>query len=168
VRGLATQLGAAATFSLVLGRASPRNGRIFYDDGDELIQLDSRSIPIRLVIIETTGSFTDWTTPFISLLPQCLARFRTHLEKAFESGVPPQVLKESVALFAEALRDQLRSIQELTFAHSSEVRHLFDDRPQEQGGIRHRWEGIMARLLVADPQELYDYTVSSSELRLER
>jgi len=168
VKGLARQLGTAATFTLVLGRASPRNGKIFYDDGDELIQLNSLSIPVRLVIIETTGSFTDWTTPLLSLLPQCLARFRAHLDKARESGVPPQAITESVAIFAEALRDKLRSIQELTYAPSSGIRRLFADRPREQGGIRHRWEGILARLLAADAEELHDYIVNSRELRMER
>ncbi len=168
VKGLARQLGAAATFTLVLGRASPRNGKIFYDDGDELIQLDSMSIPVRLVIIETTGSFTDWTTPLLSLLPQCLARFRAHLDKARENGVPLEVVTESVAIFAEALRDRLRSIQELTFAPSSTIRSLFADRPLEQGGIRNRWEGILARLLAADAQEMHDYIINSRELRMER
>ena len=125
IKALSEQLGAAATFTLVLGRASPRTGKIFYDDGDELIQLNSMSIPIRLVIIETTGSFTDWTTPMLTLLPQCLARFRSHLDKARENAVPLGVLSESVRIFADALRDKLRSIQELAFAPSSKIRCLF-------------------------------------------
>ncbi len=89
IKSLSGLLGGAATFTLVLGRASPRTGKIFYDDGDEVIQLNSRSIPTRLIIIETTGSFTDWTTPLLAMLPQCLTRFRAHLDKALESGVPP-------------------------------------------------------------------------------
>jgi len=168
MKGLAEQLGAAAAFTLVLGKASPRTGKIFYDDGDELIQLDTNSIPVRLVIIETTGSFTDWTTPLLSLLPQCLSRFRAHLDKARESGVPLDTLTESVEIFAAALRDKLRFTQELAFAPSSNIRHLFDDRPREQGGIRHRWKGILARLMDADPQELHDYIVNSLELRMNR
>jgi hypothetical protein len=167
IKGLARQLAAAATFTLVLGRASPRNGKIFYDDGDELIQLDAMSIPDRLIIIETTGSFTDWTTPLISLLPQCLTRFRAHLDKARESAVPLHVIRESVDIFANAFRDKLRTIQELAFAPSSNIGSLFADRPPEQGGIRHRWEGILARLQATDPAELGDYIVNSPELRTE-
>ena len=141
ITSLARLLGAAATFTLVLGRASPRTGKIFYDDGDELIQLDSSSTPFRLVIIETTGSFTDWTTPLLTLLPQCLTRFRVHLDKALESGVPLHVIEEAVKIFAEALRDKLDAIKAIAFAPSSNVRSLFDDRALEQGGIRHRWWG---------------------------
>jgi len=161
-------LGAAATFTLVLGRASPRTGKIFYDDGDELIQFDYMSIPVRLVIIETTGSFTDWTNPLLFLLPQCLARVRTHFEKARENGVPLPVIKESVTIFAAALRDRLLDIQERAFAPSSKIRFLFADRRAEPGGIRHRWEGIIARLQATNAAELYDYIVNSEELRLEQ
>jgi hypothetical protein len=82
--------------------------------------------------------------------------------------VPPQAITESVAIFAEALRDKLRSIQDLTYAPSSGIRRLFADRPREQGGIRHRWEGILDRLLAADAEELHDYIVNSRELRMER
>jgi hypothetical protein len=167
IKGLAGLLGAAATFTIVLGRASPRTGKIFYDDGDELIQLNPVCIPVRLVIIETTGSFTDWTTPLLSLLPQCLACFRAHLDKAREAGVPLHVLKESVEIFAGALRDKLLAIKEIAFDSSSQIRGLFSDRPLEQGGIRHRWEGILDRLQAANPLELHDYVVNSPELRME-
>ena len=165
IKGLAGLLGAAATFTLVLGRASPRTGKIFYDDGDELIQFNSRSMPVRLVIIETTGSFTDWTTPLLSLLPQCLTRFRAHLDRALESGVPLPVIEGAVAIFAEALRDKLHEIKEIAFAPSSKIRLLFSDRTLEQGGIRHRWDGIIRRLKTTDVDELHGYIVNSPELR---
>jgi len=165
IMSLAGLLGGAATFTLVLGRASPRTGKIFYDDGDELIQFNSRSIPVRLIIIETTGSFTDWTTPLLTLLPQCLTRFRAHLDKALESGVPLQIIEWAVAIFAEALSDKLDAIKEIASAPSSKIRFLFSDRTPEQGGIRHRWEGILDRLEATDVEELYGYTVNSPELR---
>ncbi len=165
ISSLAGLLGAAATFTLVLGRASPRTGKIFYDDGDELIQFNSSSIPVRLVIIETTGSFTDWTTPLLTLLPQCLTRFRAHLDKALDRGVPLKTIERAVAVFAVALRDKLNAIKEITFAPSSKIRFVFSDRTPEQGGIRHRWEGILDRLEATDVDELYSYVVNSPELR---
>lgn len=168
IKGLAGLLGVAAAFTLVLGRASPRTGEIYYDDGDELIQLNSWSIPVRLVVIETTGSFTDWTTPLVALLPQCLARFRVHLDKAFESGAPLQIIEESVSAFAGALRDKLRAIQQIAFAPSSRIESLFSDRPHEQGGMRHRWEGILRRLKETDVGELHDFVLKSAELRIEQ
>jgi len=168
IKSLSGLLGDAATFTLVLGRASPRTGRIFYDDGDEVIQFNSRSIPTRLVIIETTGSFTDWTTPLRAMLPQCLTRFRAHLDKALESGVPLQVINGSVAIFAEALCNKLHEIKEIALAPCSNIRFLFNDRTPEQGGIRDRWEGIVYRLETTDLEELHGYMVNSPELRFTR
>jgi len=168
IKSLSGLLGGAATFTLVLGRASPLTGKIFYDDGDEVIQLNSRSIPTRLIIIETTGSFTDWTTPLLAMLPQCLTRFRAHLDKALESGVPLQVIHNSVAIFAEALCKKLSEIKEIVLAPCSNIRFLFNDRAPEQGGIKDRWEGIIYRLETTDLEELHGYTVNSPELRFTR
>lgn len=160
--GLARLLGIAAAFTLVLGRASPRTGKVFFDDGDELIQFKGFAIPWRLVIIETTGSFTNWTTPLISLLPQCLERFRTHLEKAAACGVPPAVLRGSVAEFADALAGKISDVMDI--ASSVSVRDLFKHREREQGGIRDRWEGILDRLDHTSTGELRDRILSGPEL----
>jgi hypothetical protein len=168
IKSLSGLLGGAATFTLVLGRASPRTGKIFYDDGDEVIQFNSRSIPSRLIIIETTGSFTDWTTPLLAMLPQCLTRFRAHLDKALESGVPLQVINSSMAIFAEALCNKLHEIKEIALAPCSNIRFLFNDRTPEQGGIRDRWEGIIYRLETTDLEELHGYMLNSPELRFTR
>ncbi|MFZ2445811.1 MAG: hypothetical protein WAW37_05600 [Syntrophobacteraceae bacterium] len=162
ILSLARLLGAAATFSLVLGRASPRTGKIFFDDGDELIQFDDAAIPRRLVIIETTGSFTNWTAPLISLLPQCIQRFRTHLQKALSGGVPSAVLDQAVAGFADALAEEIARTKEL--AASDLVRDLFKDRAPEPGGIRNRWEGILARLDATSTAEIKGHILSSPEL----
>jgi hypothetical protein len=159
---LARLLGTAAAFALVLGKSSPRTGTIFYDDGDELIQFDSHCAPERLVIIETTGSFNNWTTPIISMLPQCLSRFRAHLQRALQSGVPVPVLNSAVAGFADALAGEISRVQDLIASPS--IRDIFSDREDEPCGIRNRWDGILARLLQTDLQELRDYIFSAPVL----
>ncbi len=70
-----------------------------------------------------------------------------------------------MTVFAGALRDKLNAIKEIAFAPSSKIRTVFSDRTQEQGGIKHRWEGILDRLEAADVGELYGYIISSPELR---
>ncbi len=150
IEKLSGLLGLAAAFTLVLGRVSFRTGKVYFDDGDELIQFDLNSIPARLVIIETTGSFTDWTTPIADLLPQCLDRFALQLEKAVSSGVRPHAIKRSVSLFADALCNKLHETRQAVLSPSSDLRSLFDDRPTGQGGIRDRWESILQRLEAVD------------------
>jgi hypothetical protein len=102
------------------------------------------------------------------MLPQCLTRFRAHLDKALESGVPLQVIKNSVAVFAEALCNKLHEIKEIALAPCSNIRSLFNDRTPEQGGIRDRWEGIIYRLETTDMEELHGYMLNSPELRFTR
>ncbi len=159
---LSRLLGIAAAFTLVLGRASPRTGNIFFDDGDELIQFNNSAIPWRLVIIETTGSFTNWTTPLISLLPQCIERFRSHLEKAASGGVTPALLRESVSEFADSLAGKISDVMDI--ASTVSLRDLFNDRAYEQGGIRDRWEGILRRLDQTSTGELKERILSAPEL----
>lgn len=164
ITALAPLLGEAAAFTLVLGRVSPRTGKIFYDDGDELIQFDHNSLPNRLVIIETTGSFTDWTTPLISLLPQCLSRFRLHLDKALDGGVPLPVVRMCVSLYAKALTDKIRDTKRMAGPTKDTLKHLFQSRESESGGIRQRWEGILARLEATEPGDLEEYIRTAPEL----
>lgn len=161
---LARLLGAAAAFALILGRSSPRTGKIFYDDGDELIQFDSNWIPKRLVIIETTGSFNDWTTSIISMLPQCLQRFRIHLEKAMQNGVSARLVAFAATAFADALVEEVCRVKEVVAPPDSPVRLLFRDREAEPCGIRNRWEGILRRLEATDTEELREYILSAPVL----
>ena len=165
IENLACLLGLAASFTLVLGRVSFRTGKVFYDDGDELIQMGPNALPSRLIIIETTGSFTDWTTPIPALLPQCLSRFRVQLEKAVNNGVSLEVIDRSVAIFTEALCNKINALREAVLAPSSDIRSLFDDRPPGQGGIRDKWEGIVHRLEEADVKSLRDEVLNNQELR---
>jgi hypothetical protein len=102
------------------------------------------------------------------MLPQCLTRFRAHLDKALECGVLLQVIRGSVAIFAEALCNKLNEIKEITLAPSSNIRFLFNDRAPEQGGIRDRWEGIIHRLETTDLEELRGYIANSPELRFKQ
>ncbi|MGC9194624.1 MAG: hypothetical protein ACP5IL_04125 [Syntrophobacteraceae bacterium] len=166
IESLACLLGLAAAFTLVLGRVSFRTGKVFYDDGDELIQLGADSIPCRLVIIETTGSFTDCTTPMQVLLPQCLERFRLHLQKAADTGVSPQVLDRSVAAFADGLSNRIEEIKRALSEPSSQMRSLFDDRPAGQGGIRDKWKDIIERIEAVEVNSLRNCVLNTLLLPL--
>jgi hypothetical protein len=166
IESLSCLMGLAAAFTLALGRVSFRTGKVFYDDGDELIQLGTDSIPCRLVIIETTGSFTDWTTPMQVLLPQCLDRFRVHLEKAADSGVSLHVLNRSVGAFANGLCNKIEDIKQALSEPSSQIRSLFDDRPAGQAGIRDKWKSILDRIEAVEVSSLRDCVLNNLQLCL--
>ena len=143
-------LGTAAGESLVIGRASPRDGRLYFDDGDEMVQFNAAGLPERLYIAETTGSFADWTTTLDAKLPQCLAKVRRHLERARTQGRPESEIAAAVEAFAAGLADEIERMQSLLRDPAVGLRSLFADRTPEPKGIRIRWDGILDRLERAD------------------
>jgi hypothetical protein len=158
---LACLLGRAAAASMVSGRASVRTGELFFDDGDEVVQLDSEKLPDQLVICETTGSFTDWTTPIVALLPQCMVRLAAHLEKARRKGCSPEDLKSAIESFAEALVAEIARMQSLLNSGSAALRSLFDARSAEPRSVRARWDSMLDRLAAANIAEIQQTVLNS-------
>ncbi|MBK5100013.1 MAG: hypothetical protein JJE15_03340 [Desulfobacteraceae bacterium] len=161
---LSRLLGVAAAASVILGRASPRTGDVFFDDGDEVIQLDDMGLPHCLIIVETTGSFTDWTTPVTKMLPHCLLHLCGHLEKAREKGISPEELLAAIGEFAGAFVGEIGRLKQLLREQSAGLRTLFEDRVQEPGGIRHRWEGVLHRIEATDIEDLQPLVAKSPVL----
>lgn len=151
---LARFLGEAAAVGLSLGRASPSTGHVFYDDGDEVLQLGPDNLPERLIMVETTGSFTDWSTPVAKMLPHCLDHLAEHLKKARDKKVHHQHLKEASNAFQQALFYEINRLKRLLRDNAARLHSLFDDRAMEPGGIRARWEGVLRRLDAVDTEEL--------------
>lgn len=161
---LARLLGTAAAMSLALGRVSRKDGRLYFDDGDEVIQLGEDDMPERLVIVETTGSFTDPSSALEALLPDCLIRLAIHLGKARSQGCGKDETSAAVRVFAEALSAELRRMLSLMRHPTSTIRDLFADKSNEPGGIRSIWQSILNRLDSTDPNRLLILVRDSREL----
>lgn len=151
---LARLLGTSAAVSLIMGRACPRTGHIFFDDGDEVIQFDEQGLPHQLVLAETTGSFADWSTPLTINLSHCLEHLSAHLSLARIEDLGNRTPARAVEAFAEGLVTEIGRMQRLLHENTLRLRCLFSDRSEEPGGIRYRWERILNRLEWADLEEL--------------
>jgi hypothetical protein len=146
-------LGHAAAFSIVLGRSDPEGQNVFFDDGDEVVLFDPETeLPTRIVLSETTGSFSDWMRPIEMLLPSCCERLADHLEKARYEGVPEADLNKSVDAFAQGLCEEIERMQKLL--EDGSLRGLFEDRPHESGGIWNRWNSMLDRLETANIEDI--------------
>lgn len=161
---LAGLLGIAAAASMVLGRACPRSGHVFFDDGDEVIQIGADDLPEHLIIADTTGSFTDWSTPVKDLLPHCLHHLAMHLQRAKQNGIGKAELKASLDAFAASLTTEVQRMQRLLNRPDTNLWSLFADRTNEPGGIRHRWESILHRLQATDTGQLLHVISGSRHL----
>lgn len=157
-------LGVAAAASMVLGRASHRTQELFFDDGDEVIQLDRDKLPERLVISETTGSFTDSTTPVRVLLSQCLKHLAAHLAKARRRGVTRADLKAAVEAFSEGLTGEIERMQALLQDPSMDLRSLFANSSAEPGSVRARWDNMLNRLAATEAAAIREAILISPEL----
>lgn len=151
---LAKLLGAAAAASIVLGRADPKTNELYFDDGDEVIQLSESGLPVRVIMIETTGSFADWTTPMNKTLPHCLTHLALHMEKASTQGIAEEELSTAVDQFSNGLIAEIQRMKDLLCEPNSVLTSLFSDRTTEPKGIRNRWEGILRRLKTTDLDEI--------------
>ncbi|MBI5497861.1 MAG: hypothetical protein HY904_22830 [Deltaproteobacteria bacterium] len=158
-------LGVAAAASLVLGRGDLRSGRFFFDDGDEVIQLGADGLPERLVLADTTGSFTDWSSPIERLLPVCLHRVAVHLERARTAGIPAAELAEAVEGFVVCAWAEVVRMQALVADETLGLRRLYGDRTTESGGIRQRWDHILDRLVGTREAVLRAGVAACAELR---
>lgn len=154
IERLARLLGKAAAVSLVMGRACPRTNDIFFDDGDEVVQLDEEGLPNHLIIAETTGSFNDYTTPLAQKLPRCLHHLSCHLDKAASQGIGKRQLSAARAEFLAGLVEEIERMQHTLQNRLPALRALFADRIEEPGDIRFRWNKILDRLEAADPGQL--------------
>lgn len=164
IERLAGFLGQAAGVSLVLGRVSPATGHVFFDDGDEIIQFDENRLPIRLMVSETTGSFTDWQTPLRDMVSHCVHHLINHLEKAQERGIPRVQLVKAVRAFCDGVVDEVNRIKALVKQDPGEYWNLFADYPQEVGGIASRWQGVLKRIEMTDPDVLRERIMRNAEL----
>ncbi len=161
---LAGLLGMAAAVSLVMGRACPRDGHIFFDDGDEVIHFDREGFPERLMITETTGSFNDWRTPVAAKLPHCLSRLLGHLEKAKSKGISKAELWAAVEAFSEGLVREIVRLQKVLEEENSRLRSLYSDRSEERGGIRRKWDRLLERLEATRPDEVRETITNAHHL----
>lgn len=162
---LAFFLGQAAAASLVLGRTDPRSNQLYYDDGDEIIRLDAAGLPIAFMLLETTGSFKDWTTPIENMLPHCIEHFVRHMEKARQQGAAQPEFSSALQSFSDGLKNEILRMQALIDDISADIRPLFSDRSFEDGGIRCRWEGVIDRLGRTRPEQLETLIYGSPHIR---
>ena len=141
-------MGDAAALDLVVGRRATETNEPIFDRNYEVLQIDSKGLPVRLTVTDHAGSFVDYETP---------------LEQAVQPYADVVLRREGfVKDFAEFAKTFVAS-----FAHRlNEVRdayrgrrEAFDDlfmgRPYDRAGSgAYRWACILKRLDACDPHRV--------------
>ena len=144
---LACLLGEAAAPNIVVGRCDAE-GKVLFDDGDEVLLGKPNGIPERLIVTDSSGSFADYRRDLDVVIPdygEVVLRRR---------GLAP-----SLSIFAELyvhhFEARLTWLKEQYGQYQRAFRSLFRHRKyDEEGCFAYRWEQVMDRLGKLEPQRL--------------
>ena len=148
-RALAGLLGRAAAPNIIVGRCDA-DGRVIFDDGDEVVLENGGAIPVSIIVADHTGTF---------------GAYRNDLLAAAEAYAVPVNRRAAVvpdpAAFAEAylegLRTRFREIQHEYHTRQRAFDALFKhQRCDPAGNFAFRWKLVLMRLGQANPDVLVD------------
>lgn len=146
-RRFAALLGEAAGANIIVGRRD-MEGRVLFDDGDEVLIEDGGGMPDRIAVVEQMGTFRDYLQP----LRDSAAAYADPVNRRLGSVPDPE---EFARLYLQAFHKRFSCIQAKMRVLGAEARARYDNRPYEKNGcFAHRWECVLERLDATDPNEL--------------
>lgn len=137
-------MGEAAALDLVVGRRTTETNEPIFDKNYEVLQIDPKGLPVRLVVTDHAGSFVDYSTP----IEQGVAPYANVVlrREAFVSDFA-DFAKTYVAAFARRLQEVQNAYRERRAAFDE----LFAGRPYDRAGSgAYRWACILKRLDECD------------------
>jgi hypothetical protein len=100
----------------------------------------------------------------VAMVPHCLWHTARHLQRAQERDVGDERLAEAVDIFTSSLAAEIGRLQELVREKFPSLAALFSDRSDEPGGIRCRWNGVLARLRETSIEEVLKVVLENEDL----
>ena len=147
--GLARLLGHAAAPNLIVGRCHG-DGRVVFDDGDEVVIEDDAGMPAEIVVADQMGTFANYWTE----LDHYAAEYAEPVNRRLPILSNPEEFTE---LYIEGFVIRLSKIQLEYKRRKRGFDALFKHRPRDEGGsFAYRWERVLDRLRRADPRHLGD------------
>jgi hypothetical protein len=135
-------LGAVAAPNMVVGRTNTK-GHMIIDDGDEVLVLDTRGQPERIIVADHAGTFNEFTAP-LSYYP--------------EEYIAPVLIRAgfvpNLTAFADAYVNSFVARLDRLQRDYREQRRAFDTlfkhSKQGEGTFAWRWAKVLARLDATD------------------
>jgi hypothetical protein len=141
-------LGQAAVPNLIVGRTA-LDGKVIFDDGDEVLVMDSNGIPREIIVADHAGTFRDCESRLDRFAPDYA---RPVLSRVRWLSNPAAFADAYVSAFSERLthlQDEYRQ-QRRTFDT------LFKHCKQDPGAFAWRWKKVLARLDQTDVPALVE------------
>jgi hypothetical protein len=144
---LARLLGQAAAPNLIVGRCD-KQGRVLFDDGDEVVITSEAGLPVEIVVADQTGTFTD----YVSDLSQFAAEYADVVNRRLALLSDPD---DFAAIYVDGFVARFSRIQLEYRKRKRAFDCLFKHRPRDEAGsFAYRWECVLERLRQADPRDL--------------
>ena len=144
---LARLLGQAAAPNMIVGRCDSQ-GRVVFDDGDEVIVENDGGLPVEVIVADQMGTFADYHTE----LEHFAAEYAGPVNRRLPLLSDPA---DFASLYVNAFVGRFSRIQLEYRKRKRAFDTLFKHRPRnEAGSFAYRWECVLDRLRRASPQDL--------------
>jgi hypothetical protein len=141
-------MGAAAALDLVVGRRTTETNEPIFDRNYEVLQIDPKGLPVRLIVTDHAGSFVDYEGDYASAVGIYADVIRRRAS----------LVSDREAFAAEYTASFARRLEEIRSAYRSHRRafdELFSGRPYDTNGSgAYRWAKALVRLDECEPAEV--------------
>ncbi|NQT16383.1 MAG: hypothetical protein HQ582_26735 [Planctomycetes bacterium] len=145
--GCARLLGRAAASNVIVGRCAP-NGKVLFDDGDEVVVETKSGLPTEIVVADQTGTFSDYHRDLLEVAVQ----YAQPIARRWRHVANPH---QFAGTYVDAFRERFARIQEEYRNRRGAFDTLFKHRVRDEAGsFAYRWERVLERLDRTDPHEL--------------
>ncbi|MCR4414016.1 MAG: hypothetical protein NUV77_16490, partial [Thermoguttaceae bacterium] len=140
-------LGQAAAPNMIVGRCD-LEGRVLFDDGDEMVIEDARGIPQEIVVADHTGTFNDFLSDLILWAKDYAKPIRNRLRFVRD----PEAF---AAAYLDAFVERFLAIQNEYRQRRTAFDTVFKYQPPDSAGnFPYRWQKVLERLDETDPHEI--------------
>ncbi len=140
-------LGHAAAPNIIAGRWSAE-GRVVFDDGDEILIENENGLPENIVVADITGAFANYQDDLTSIAAAHVAP----VHRVSSRVTDPQGFRE---IYITALVEHYRHLRDEYHRQRQAFDSLFRNQPVDEGGnMAYRWEQVLHRLDTTSPEQI--------------
>jgi hypothetical protein len=144
---LARLLGRAAAANMIVGRCNMQ-GRVIFDDGDEVVVENADGLPVEIIVTDQTGTFADYRPDLTRFVAEYAAAVNRRLPLLSDA-------EEFAELYVDAFVARFSKTQLEYRRRQRAFDTLFKHQPRDEAGnFAYRWECVLDRLRKAAPREL--------------
>ncbi|MEA2064273.1 MAG: hypothetical protein U9P14_11280 [Gemmatimonadota bacterium] len=154
VSAFATLMGDAAALNLIIGRSDQNTGKVFFGDGDEMLQFEEDGhVPTSVMLADFTGVFADVVSPLEKFAPFYIEYMVEILGKVRIGYFKREQFIGIADLFIDSMGRRIEKTRQLLHpgdALDLRIREMLAGRDPELNPIMIKWEKILERLYGLD------------------